>query len=152
MCRRKLIQLEVVSQETLHQLPKACMLRIPTTYRISESRENRNGKQFSRERYEMWKRWEEISKEEETILQRQTEGGVLHMEGMPKVPELVVSQLVAEDGEPKEKEMEGKVAGWSTENMEEKASNQLVKDTEDMVNWRSTSQELTNKNFGKSWL
>ena len=47
----------------------------------------------------------------------------------------------AEDKELKKKKVKGKVAGWSTEKMEEKANNQLDKNTEEMVSWRSTNQE-----------
>ena len=46
----------------------------------------------------------------------------------------MVSQISTKEEALKKKEREGKVAGWN-------ANNQLVKDTEEMVSWRSINQE-----------
>ena len=43
----------------------------------------------------MRKQCEEVSKVDEKILQRKTEGDVPHIEGLQRVPELVVAQLMA---------------------------------------------------------
>ena len=97
---------------------------------------------------EMRKQSEEVSKEENKNLHRKTEGDALHFEGIQKGPELVVPQHMAKENS----EKKGKVTGWSTEKMEEKVSNQLVKrHTVEMVSWRSTSQEEINE-IWKSWL
>ena len=100
---------------------------------------------------EMMRQWEEVSKEEGMRLQRKTEGNALHIEGLQTVPQLVVSQVLPAEKEKTTKERKGKVAGWSTEKMEEKASSQLEKDTEDMVSWRSLNQPEINEPRKKCW-
>ena len=53
------------------------------------------------------------------------------------MPELAASQLITKRKQLEEK----KVVGWSTKEMNEQESNLLVEDTEEMVSWRSFSQE-----------
>ena len=55
--------------------------------------------------------------------------------------ELPVSQVLMKDKEPMKEMKKTKVAGWSTEKMDEKASKQECKDAEEMVQWRSINQE-----------
>ena len=78
---------------------------------------------------EMMRHWEEVSKEEEKIGTRQTAGNGLQIQGVQRVPQLVVSHILTKEKGLKKKERKGKVVGWSTEKMEEKANNQLDKDT-----------------------
>ena len=51
--------------------------------------------------------------------------------------------------EPKKEKKKSKVAGWPTENMEEKASTHEFNDTEEMVQWRSLNQEGINNVWKK---
>ena len=67
--------------------------------------------------------------------------GFLQIDGVQRVPEPVVSQVFTKEKEVKKKESKGGVAGWSTEKMEQKAHNQLERDTEEMVSWRSINRE-----------
>ena len=69
------------------------------------------------------------------------EGKSLQVEGVQRAPERPVSQVSTKQKVPTKEKKQSMVAGWSTEKMEEKASKQEFKDTEDMVQWRSTNQE-----------
>ena len=74
-------------------------------------------------------------------MRRKAEGKGLQIEGVQGVPELLVSQSLTKEKELRKNERIGNVVGWSTEKMEEERNNQLVKDTEEMVSWRSINQE-----------
>ena len=68
----------------------------------------------------MMRQWEDDSREEEKITMRKMEGKRLQVESVQKAPELLVRRvLTTEKGSKKEKK-KSKVAGWSTEKMEEK--------------------------------
>ena len=70
------------------------------------------------------------------------EGSSLQVEGLEKAPELLVSEGSTKDKEPQKERK--KSEGWSTEKMQEKASKQEFKETEEMVRWRSINQEGIN--------
>ena len=72
-------------------------------------------------------------------------------EGVPHVLELIVSQAHIRKSEAKKEETKPKkkVVGWSTEEMEEKTSKRELKDTEEMVQWRSINQEGIQELRGK---
>ena len=89
---------------------------------------------------EMMRQWEEVTKEEEKFVKRKTEGNGLQINGVHRAPQLVVSSMLSKEKGPKEKERKGKVVGWSKEKMEEKANNQLNRDTQEIVSWRSIHQ------------
>ena len=83
---------------------------------------------------EMMRQWEYVSQEEEEkITVRKMEGRRMQVEGAQKVPELLVTQVLTIEKEPKKEKYKGKVEGCSKENMEEKASKQESKGTEEMV-------------------
>ena len=77
----------------------------------------------------MRRQLEETSKEEEKIARRNREGKGLQVEGAQNVPELLVSQILSKDKIKKEKKR-SKVVGWK---MEERACNQVFKDTQEMM-------------------
>ena len=77
---------------------------------------------------ELKRQREEVSIEEDKTVRRKAEGKGLQIEGVQRVPELMVSQTLTKEKELRKKERKGKVAGWSTEKMEEKENDQLVKD------------------------
>ena len=52
---------------------------------------------------EMLRQWEEVSEEEEKIVNRKTEGNGLQIEGVRRVPELLVSQVLTEEKELKKR-------------------------------------------------
>ena len=56
---------------------------------------------------------------------------------MQRAPELLKTRVLTKEEERKK----SKVVGLSTEKMEEKGSKHKLKDTEDMVQWRSIDQE-----------
>ena len=84
--------------------------------------------------------WEDVSKEEEKIMVSKIEGRSFLVEEMQKAPELLVSELLMKEKELKKEKKQSEVAGWFTEKIEEKASKQEFKDTEEMVQWRSINQ------------
>ena len=81
----------------------------------------------------MTRQWEEVSKEEEKIVKSKTEGNGLQIEGVQRVPQFMVFHILTKEKELKQQWIKGKVAGWSTEMMEEKANKQLNRVTEEMV-------------------
>ena len=76
---------------------------------------------------EMMRQWEDARKEEEKITMRKMEGKSLQVEGVQTAPELPVSQVLMKEEEPKKEMKKSKVAGWSTEKMDEKARKQALK-------------------------
>ena len=95
---------------------------------------------------------EEVSEAEEKIAARNVEGKSLQVEGVQRAPELLVSQVVTKEKEPKKEKKKSKVVGWSTVKMEEKESKQEFKDTEEMVQcnqWRSIDPEVSNNVWDK---
>ena len=50
---------------------------------------------------EMMRQWEDVSKEEENITVRKMEGRSLQVEGVQKVPELLMSQVLSKEKGPK---------------------------------------------------
>ena len=92
---------------------------------------------------EMTRQWEDVSKEEEKITVRKMEGRSLQVEGAHKALELLVSQVLTKEKEPKKEMKKSKVSGRSKEK-EEKASKREFKDAEEMVQWRSIDQEGIN--------
>ena len=83
-------------------------------------------------------------KEEErlakTLEQRRMEGTSLKAEGMHEVPELVVRERMSQVEEVKGTKQKKKV-GWSSEEMNDRPSNSVEQDAEEMIEWRSFSQE-----------
>ena len=90
---------------------------------------------------EMRRRREEVSKEETRMCEEKQKEKVCRLRVCKRVPELLVSQTLTKEKELRKNERIGNVVGWSTEKMEEERNNQLVKDAEEMVRWRSINQE-----------
>ena len=90
---------------------------------------------------EMMRRWEDVSTEEEKITVEKMEGESLQVEGVQKAPELLVFQVLTKEKDQRRRRKKSKLAGRSTEKMEEKARKHDFKDTEEMVQWRSINQE-----------
>ena len=61
----------------------------------------------------MMRHWENVCKEEEKITKKM-EGKSLQVEGVQMAPELLVSQVLMKDTEPKKEMEKSNVAGWST--------------------------------------
>ena len=85
-----------------------------------------------------WKEEERLAK---TLEQRRMEGTSLQAEGMHKVPELVVRERMSQVEEVKGTKEKKKVKGWSSKEMNDRPSNSVEEDAEEMIEWRSFSQE-----------
>ena len=94
---------------------------------------------------EMMNQWEDVSKEEEKITVRKMEGKRLQVEGVQKVLEFLVSQVVTKEKEPKKEKKKTWLVRWSTEKMRE------FRDTEEMVQWRNIDQEGINNMWETCW-
>ena len=81
-----------------------------------------------------WKEEERLAK---TLEQRRMEGTSLKAEGMHKVPELVVRERMSQVEEVKGTNEKKNVKGWSSEEMNDRPSNSVVEDAEEMIEWRS---------------
>ena len=78
---------------------------------------------------DLMRQWEEVSKEEEKTEVRKFVGRSSQIEGVQKAPEVLVFEVFTKEKEAKkEKKKNSKVARWSTETMEEKASKQKFRD------------------------
>ena len=84
------------------------------------------------------RKWKKV---EEKLQQKKFGGDVLQYEALQKVPGLVASQPIFEGKKWEGKGGGRKVVGWSIEELDQKVSGLLVKDTEDMVGWRIMSLE-----------
>ena len=92
---------------------------------------------------------EEVSRVEEKLRHTKAEGDVLKCDAVQRVPVLLASQLMVKGKKLEGKEEKRKVVGWSTKEMDEKVNNLRVEDTEEMVSWRSLSQEEIDKCWKK---
>ena len=90
---------------------------------------------------ELKKQCEEVSRVQEIFRQLRREGEALQFGAVQRVLELVTSQILTKGKVLEEKEDERKVEGWSTKEMDEKVSDLVGHFTEEMVRWRSKSQE-----------
>ena len=84
--------------------------------------------------------WDDDEKLEEILERRRMEGSSLQAEGMQKILELVVHERMFQDKKG-ERVRRTEVKGWSTEEMKNKPSSFWEEETEEMIGWRSVSQE-----------
>ena len=84
------------------------------------------------------RQWDEVSKDEEKTTVRRNEG---RKNEVQSVREVMVSQAQMKKKEAKKEKGHNIVVGWSVERMEEDRSNREVKDSEEMLQWRSINQE-----------
>ena len=76
---------------------------------------------------------------------KSSEGGKQEVEEVRNAPELAVAQTQMKKRDAS-KEKKRKIASWSTKMLEETANRPECEDTEEMVQWRTISQE------GTDWL
>ena len=88
--------------------------------------------------------WAEDEKLVEIVERRRMEGGYLLAEVTQKVPELAVHEPMSQGKKATVIEEKKKVKGWSTEEIKKPKRGQ-EKDTEEMIEWRSMSQEEMDK-------
>ena len=132
VCRRKLIQLEVVLLETLYQFINEDSLQKKSALDVGRKDEWKGIEQRVRQKWdcshiedsveegdvmdwyedhEMRTHWEDLSKEEGRIVTRKTEGNGLQIEGAQRVPELMAFQFLIQEKELKKKDRKGKGGG-----------------------------------------
>ena len=85
--------------------------------------------------------WDEDEKLKVILERRRVEGGSLHADDIQKVLELVVHQRMSQDKKTKGVEEKKKVKRWSTEEMKNKPCDVRREDSEEMIAWKTMSQE-----------